>query len=48
LRSLLEDGDPPLARDINRSRAAIWVILADPVKFGATAPGPSTRGVPPA
>ena len=33
LHSLLEDGDPPLARDIDRSRAAIWEILADPRKF---------------
>ena len=35
LHSLLEDGDPPLARDIDRSRAAIWEILADPRKFNA-------------
>ena len=33
LLSLLQDGDPPLARDIDRSRAAIWEILADPKKF---------------
>lgn len=31
--SLLQDGDPPLARDIVQSRAAIWDILADPRKF---------------
>jgi hypothetical protein len=31
--SLLQDGDPPLARDIVKSRAAIWSILADPRKF---------------
>jgi hypothetical protein len=31
--SLLEDNDPPLARDIVQSRAAIWDILADPRKF---------------
>ena len=31
--SLLQDGDPPLARDIVQSRAAIWGILADPRKF---------------
>jgi hypothetical protein len=37
LHSLLEDTDPPLARDIDRSRAAIWAILADPAKFGASA-----------
>jgi len=35
LHSLLEDGDPPLARDIDRSRAAIWAMLVDPAKFGA-------------
>jgi hypothetical protein len=35
LHSLLEDADPPLARDIDRSRAAIWEILADPRKFNA-------------
>jgi hypothetical protein len=43
LSSLLEDADPPLARDIDRSRAAIWAILTDPIKFGV-----STEGVPPA
>lgn len=31
--SLLQDGDPPLARDIVKSRAAIWSILEDPKKF---------------
>jgi hypothetical protein len=31
--SLLQDSDPPLARDIVQSRAAIWDILADPRKF---------------
>jgi hypothetical protein len=31
--SLLQDSDPPLARDIVQSRAAIWGILADPKKF---------------
>ena len=36
LHSLLEDGDPPLARDIDRSRAAIWELLADPRKFNAS------------
>jgi len=35
LQSLLEDADPPLARDIDRSRAAIWEILSDPRKFNA-------------
>jgi hypothetical protein len=33
LLSLLQDGDPPLATDINRSRAAIWDILSDQRKF---------------
>ena len=36
LLSLLQDGDPPLANDIDRSRAAIWEILADPNKFIAS------------
>jgi hypothetical protein len=31
--SLLQDSDPTLARDIVKSREAIWGILADPVKF---------------
>lgn len=31
--TLLQDGDPPLARDIVQSRAAIWGILSDPRKF---------------
>ena len=31
--ALLQDSDPSLARDIVRSRAAIWSILADPRKF---------------
>ena len=31
--SLLQDADPPLARDIVRSRAAMWSILEDPSKF---------------
>jgi hypothetical protein len=33
LLALLQDGDPPLATDIDRSRAAIWDILADRRKF---------------
>ncbi len=33
LLALLQDGDPPLAQDIDRSRGAIWDILADPKKF---------------
>ena len=33
LLSLLQDGDPPLAKDIDRSRSAIWEILADPKRF---------------
>jgi hypothetical protein len=36
LHSLLQDADPPLARDIERSRAAIWEFLADPRKFSAS------------
>jgi hypothetical protein len=36
LLSLLQDGDPPLAKDIDSSRAAIWEILADPRKFIAS------------
>ena len=31
--SLLQDGDPELAREIVTSREAIWGILADPAKF---------------
>ncbi|MBI1732872.1 MAG: hypothetical protein HYR49_08915 [Gammaproteobacteria bacterium] len=31
--SLVQDGDPPLARTIVASREAIWNLLADPVKF---------------
>ena len=31
--SLLQDGDPPLARAIVESREAIWGILSDPEKF---------------
>lgn len=31
--SLLQDGDPELARSIVASREAIWGILADPKKF---------------
>ena len=31
--SLLQDGDPALARDIARSREALWSLLADPDKF---------------
>jgi len=33
LISLLQDGDPPLVRDIVQSQTAIWEILADPRKF---------------
>jgi hypothetical protein len=36
LHSMLRDADPPLDRDIDRSRAAIWEILADPTKFEAS------------
>jgi hypothetical protein len=31
--ALLQDADPPLARDIVKSRAALWSILEDPKKF---------------
>lgn len=31
--SLLQDSDPPLARDIVQSRTAMWGILSDPRKF---------------
>jgi len=31
--SLVQDGDPTLARTIAASREAIWAMLADPVKF---------------
>lgn len=36
LLALLQDGDPPLAKDIDSSRAAIWDLLADPRKFMAS------------
>lgn len=31
--SLLQDGDPALARDVNASRDAIWAVLTDRNKF---------------
>jgi hypothetical protein len=31
--SLLQDGDPSLAKAISGSREAIWGILSDPQKF---------------
>lgn len=31
--ALLQDGDPPLASTIARSREAIWTLLADPEQF---------------
>ncbi|MCK9382019.1 MAG: hypothetical protein M0P95_13280 [Sulfuritalea sp.] len=31
--TLIQDGDPPLARTISGSREAIWGILADPEQF---------------
>lgn len=40
LKSLLQDADPPLALEIDRSRGAIWEILADPAKFSAWTVGP--------
>jgi hypothetical protein len=36
LLSLLQDGDPPLAKDIDSSRTAIWDVLVDPKKFVAS------------
>jgi len=33
--SLLQETDPPLARDIVASREPLWGILADPVKFAS-------------
>jgi hypothetical protein len=36
LLTLLQDGDPPLAKDIDSSRSAIWEILSDPQKFVAS------------
>ncbi len=36
LHALLQNTDPPLDRDIDRSRAAIWEILTDPRKFSAS------------
>jgi hypothetical protein len=33
LLALLQDSDPPLAREIAASREAIWGLLADPHKF---------------
>ena len=34
--SLLQDGDPALARAIGSSREAIWGIINDPTKLAAT------------
>ena len=31
--SVLQDGDPSLAQQINASREAIWGVLSDPTKF---------------
>jgi hypothetical protein len=33
--ALLQEGDPPLAKDIVVSREPIWGILTDPVKFAS-------------
>ena len=33
--SVLQDGDPSLARSISESREALWNILSDPEKFNA-------------
>jgi hypothetical protein len=37
LCSLLEESDPPLAYDLDRSRAAIWAMLVDPERFETSA-----------
>jgi hypothetical protein len=42
--SLLQDKDPPLARDIFTSRETLWNLLADPVKFKTLGFAP-TRGL---
>lgn len=47
LQALLEEADPNLARDIDRSRGAIWAFLADPLKFGGSASTGPRRGAPP-
>jgi hypothetical protein len=39
--SLLQAGDPPLARDVAASRDALWGVLEDPVKFAAVTQGDS-------
>ena len=39
LHSPLEDADPPLARDIDRSRAAIRDLLADASEFSTSMAG---------
>jgi hypothetical protein len=33
--ALLQEGDPPLAKDIVASREPLWGILTDPVKFAS-------------
>ena len=33
--TLLQDSDPPLAKDVVSSREAIWGLLADEKKFAA-------------
>jgi len=33
VQSLLQDGDPSLARDLRASREPLWAVLADPEKF---------------
>ena len=35
VQSLLQNDDPPLARDVSASRQQIWEILADPAKFAS-------------
>ena len=33
VQSLLQNDDPPLARDVSASREQIWRLLVDPVQF---------------
>lgn len=46
LSSLLQDADAPLARDIDRSRGAIWELLADPRSFDAAVTPASGSSLP--
>jgi hypothetical protein len=44
--SLLQDADPPLALEINRSHGVIWEILKNPTTFGAAVQRGSPRNSP--